>query len=212
MTENDHVDAQSVPADFQPQELIPPASPAESSLLAAYAEVCRSYHAIDDYRVKLLGFLPLASIVGLVVLEKGEFSGTERVANNEVVAYASFFAAAFTLALFVYEVRGIRRSHRLVQRGQKLEQVLGVQGQFWVCAFEANAATHPDRFVRRVAKLFNSTAAACIIYSLVFAAWLFVALRYGLAFNVLTCGLVAISFGCLVAACAYSVVRRLIPA
>ncbi|MCA1576672.1 MAG: hypothetical protein LC794_04825 [Acidobacteria bacterium] len=45
--------------------------------LAAYEEVCNSYHAIDDFRTKLLGILPIASL-GL----------------------ASFFAAAFTLHYF----------------------------------------------------------------------------------------------------------------
>ena len=37
----------------------------ERALLAAYSEVCKSYHAIDDFRMKLLGFLPLASIVAI---------------------------------------------------------------------------------------------------------------------------------------------------
>ena len=199
-------------AELRPQEDATPPAPDRQALLAAYAEVCRSYHAIDDFRMKLLGFLPLASIVGLVVLEKGEFGRSGSTVSNEVVAYASFFASAFTLALFVYEIRGIRRSHRLVQRGRRLEHILGVEGQFWVCTYEMSAEANPTTFAMRVALLFNSTAAACIIYSLVFAAWLFVALRFGFAFNILTCALSAISFGCLVAAGAYLVVRRLIPA
>jgi hypothetical protein len=32
---------------------------------AAYAEVCRSYERIDDFRAKLLGFLPFVSGAGL---------------------------------------------------------------------------------------------------------------------------------------------------
>jgi hypothetical protein len=184
----------------------------ESSVLSIYAEVCRSYHAIDDYRMKLLGFLPLASIVGLVVLEKDGFGVVARGGRNEIVAYASFFAAAFTLALFLYEIRGIRRSHRLVQRGEYLERELGIRGQFWVCAEEARAAAQADTLARRLAKFINATAAACAMYSLVFAAWLFVGLRYGLDIPVLTCVLCAVVFGLLVSVGAYIVVRKLIPA
>jgi hypothetical protein len=37
-------------------------------LLPAYNELCTSYHAIDDFRTKLLGFLPLVTGGGLVLL------------------------------------------------------------------------------------------------------------------------------------------------
>jgi hypothetical protein len=37
-------------------------------LLAAYNQLCTSYHAIDDFRAKLLGFLPLVTGGGLVLL------------------------------------------------------------------------------------------------------------------------------------------------
>ena len=33
--------------------------------LKAYEELCTSYRAIDDFRAKLLGFLPLATVVRL---------------------------------------------------------------------------------------------------------------------------------------------------
>ena len=41
----------------------------KSAFLAAYSEVCKSYHAIDDFRMKLLGALPLASLVGIFLLD-----------------------------------------------------------------------------------------------------------------------------------------------
>ena len=37
----------------------------QSAALAAYTEICKSYHAIDEFRMKLLGLLPLASLVGV---------------------------------------------------------------------------------------------------------------------------------------------------
>jgi hypothetical protein len=40
------------------------------ALLAAYAEICKSYHAIDDFRMKLLGLLPFTSLAGILLLSK----------------------------------------------------------------------------------------------------------------------------------------------
>ena len=191
----------------------------DSAVLAVYAEVCRSYHAIDEFRMKLLGLLPLASIVGLVVLDKGSFGSIGSAVQNEVIAYAGIFASAFTLALFLYEVRGIRRSDQLVERGLELERRMGIHGQFWVCATEAKAAKTNDTKAaktrsprHRINRLVNSITAACFIYSLVFSAWLFVALRYGFGIVTKTCVLFAHGFGLFVGTVAYSVVRRLIPA
>ena len=43
----------------------------EANLRTAYQDVCSSYHAIDNFRAKLLGFLPLASGTGIfLVLDK----------------------------------------------------------------------------------------------------------------------------------------------
>jgi hypothetical protein len=38
------------------------------NLLTAYRELCTSYRAIDDFRTKLLGFLPLATGTGIFFL------------------------------------------------------------------------------------------------------------------------------------------------
>jgi hypothetical protein len=37
-------------------------------LKTAYQEFCNSYRAIDDFRAKLLGFLPLATWTGIFLL------------------------------------------------------------------------------------------------------------------------------------------------
>jgi hypothetical protein len=183
------------------------------SVRVVYQQVCDSYHAIDEFRMKLLGFLPLTSIVGLLVLEKGTLGALTSVVRNELVAYVAFFAAAFTLALFIYEIRGIRRSHGLVRRGRELETALNIRGQFWVCTEEATAAVEPSTYRRRAARPFNAKVAACFMYSLVLAAWIFVALRYGLAWDARTCGLWAIAFGGMVGMGTYLfLVRKLIPA
>jgi len=77
-------------------------------LLAAYSEVCRSYHAIDDFRTKLLGVLPLTSLAGVFLIDtnKSVFSPTSDA--HVILGFAGIFAALLTLALFGYEVRGMR--------------------------------------------------------------------------------------------------------
>jgi len=63
--------------------------------------------------------------------------------------FASILAALLTLALFGYEVRGIRRSDHLITEGMHLEQQLGItHGQFHVCESEHSNA-------KRLSRVFN---------------------------------------------------------
>lgn len=68
----------------------------KEALRTAYQEVCRSYHAIADFRAKLLGLLPLASGTGIYLLAKGD--------TNYLVPLG-IFGFVVTLGLFVYEIR-----------------------------------------------------------------------------------------------------------
>jgi hypothetical protein len=170
-------------------------------LLEAYKEVCTSYHAIDDFRTKLLGVLPVASLVGILVVGKDTpFAEGEL---QPLIGFGSFFGAAFTLGLFLFEIRGILRCHHLITRGTKLEEALDVEGQFHVCSREREKSG-PERF-------FNSIVAACAVYSLVFAAWLFMALRFSFGWHPIGCGLTAIVFGGLLAVGVHAVVSERIP-
>jgi len=45
---------------------------------------------------------------------------------HELVGFASIFAALLTVALFLYEIRGIQRTHNLVTEGRHLEEKLGL--------------------------------------------------------------------------------------
>lgn len=179
----------------------------DPGMLAAYAEVCRSYHAIDEFRMKLLGLLPLASLVAVFMVDRsalvaGELSGGG--AGRELLGFAAIFAAMLTLALFGYEVRGIQRCHNLITEGKHIEEVLGIgHGQFHVCTEEHE---NPSMITRAL----NAKLIACFIYSLVFAGWLFLALRvFGL--TAFTCAVSAIIIGVAVAVVMYAGVRRLTP-
>jgi hypothetical protein len=174
-------------------------------LLAAYAEVCRSYHAVDDFRAKLLGILPIASLAGILLVSKDSLFAAATA--QPLVGFGSFFAAAFTLSLFLFEIRGILRCHHLIERGEALEAALEVKGQFYVCAHQQAVANDSGS-----ERIFNAKVAASAIYSLVFAAWLFMALRFTFGLTIMGCGLTATAVGGLLAVGAHAVVNKRIAA
>jgi hypothetical protein len=181
--------------------------PSEPALLAAYDEVCRSYHGVDDFRAKLLGILPIASLAGIIVLGKDNLFTTGTQASQRLIGFGSFFAAAFTLFLFLYEIRGILRCHDLIQRGEELEGKLRVKGQFFVCADE-----HRQSEKSKTERIFNAKVAASGIYSLVFSAWLFMALKFSFGFAIIGCGFTATVVGILLAVGTHQVVEQKIGA
>jgi hypothetical protein len=175
-------------------------------LLAAYTEICKSYHAIDDFRTKLLGFLPLTSLAGVFLLDTNKMLSFQNILSNELLGFAAIFAALLTLALFGYEVRGMQRTHHLVREGKHLEEELGIgHGHFHICLEE-----HDDAL--GISNIFNAKTLASVIYSVVFAAWLFIALRLGFGINTLTCSFCAVIIGFILALCVSLIVKKLIPA
>jgi hypothetical protein len=133
------------------------------NLKTVYSELCVSYRAIDDFRTKLLGFLPLATGAGLFLLvsdkDKMDFA-------RQFFRPMGLFGFIITLGLFSYELYAIKKCGRLIRVGKLLEKdklLLHLDGQFgW----------RP----RSVAGMINEPFAAGIIYPVVLAAWMFVAL------------------------------------
>ena len=173
-------------------------------LLAAYGEVCNSYHAIDEFRTKLLGILPIASLAGILLLGKDNLFQADSL-SMRLIGFASFFAAAFTLALFLFEIRGILRCHHLIERGADLEKDLAVRGQFFVCSRQHAEGGGIER-------VFNAKVAASAVYSLVFAAWLFLALRFTFGLHLIGCGLTATIIGGALGFGVHALLNRKIPA
>src|SRR5437870_10645475 len=98
------------------------------NLRTVYSELCVSYRAIDDFRTKLLGFLPLATGAGLFLLvsdrDKMDFA-------RQFFRPMGFFGFIITLGLFSYELYGIKKCGRLIRVGKHLEKTeLGIDGQF----------------------------------------------------------------------------------
>jgi hypothetical protein len=136
-------------------------TPAVTHLLGAYNELCNSYRAIDDFRTKLLSFLPLVTGGGLVLL-----SGQAVEIRKEFFGPVGRFGILVTLGLLAYELFGIKKCHSLIQAGKALERDMHIaNGQF---------TGRPNNLLWVV----NEPFAAALIYPAVLGAWVYVALFY----------------------------------
>ena len=129
------------------------------NLRVVYSEVCKSYHAIADFRAKLLALLPIASGAGgLLIL-------AEKDTVKEYLGPIGVFGAAVTLGLFVYELRGIQRCRALINAGKALETKMEIgDGQFG------------SRPKGRMGGLIGAETAGWIVYLTVLAAWCYLAI------------------------------------
>jgi FtsH-binding integral membrane protein len=127
-----------------------------ANFLAAYQQLCTSYHAIDDFRAKLLGFLPLATGTGIALLAKIDLA-------KQFLGAIGAFGFVIALGLFFYELHGIKKCAHLMHAGKKMESDMGIYGQF---------RSRPQY----VAGFINEPCAASVIYPAVLAAWTYLAL------------------------------------
>jgi len=127
-------------------------------LKTTYEETCKWYHAIDDFRAKLLGFLPFVSGTGIFFLSK------DVVVGKDYLALAGLLGFLITLGLLFYELRGLQRCIRLRNVAKDLEEQMAVFGPFrlWPTSLYG---------------LVNEPMAACIIYPAVLAAWIYFAIH-----------------------------------
>src|SRR5882672_12072985 len=103
------------------------ASPQDEQL-KVYEQLCHSYRAIDDFRAKLLGFLPLATGTGVFLLITDR---AKLVFMQNLLQPIGAFGFVITLGLFFYELYGIKKCTHLIGAGIKLETDLEVKnGQF----------------------------------------------------------------------------------
>jgi hypothetical protein len=155
-------------------------------LKTGYQEVCQRYKGIDDFRLKLLGLLPLTTsgIFLLLKLNLPSASAQEELnsplsfplpvpfyeesldigqwLSGSVTGPIGLFGFVATLGLFFYELRGMQYCIALIRAGQDIEKELGVEGCF-------------SRRPPRVAGFLGVRAAAGVIYPGVLAAWAYMA-------------------------------------
>ena len=129
---------------------------AESEREAAYRELSATFRQLDDFRGKLLGFLPLASGVGIVAILKD--------GSDTVPAALGLLGAVVTLGLGVHEFRTILRCRALIEVGQELEKALELDQR--VGPFQGYPRRLPYPFI-------STGVASAIVYGSVFVAWLY---------------------------------------
>jgi hypothetical protein len=130
-------------------------------LLPAYNELCTSYHAIDEFRYKLLGFLPLVTGGALALL-----SGRAEDIRQDFFGPVGRFGILVTLGLLAYEMFGIKKCHALLKAGDAMERAMGLRD---------------GQFIRRPNNLLwvvNEPFAAALIYPAVLAAWTYLSVLY----------------------------------
>ncbi len=75
-----------------------------------YNELCTSYRAIDDFRAKLLGLIPLVTGTGISLLfEKIQNAQDIPIETKGLLTAIGVFGALITLGLFSYEIFGIKK-------------------------------------------------------------------------------------------------------
>jgi hypothetical protein len=139
-----------------------------NNLKTAYDQLCTSYRAIDDFRAKLLGFLPLVTGGGLILLAGQAMDGRE-----ELFGPAGLFGIAVTIGLLAYELFGIKKCHALLIAGEDLEKEMGLP--------VGEMGKPAGQFIRRpnhLLRVVNEPFAAAAIYPAVLAAWTYLALFF----------------------------------
>lgn len=88
-----------------------------NDLKAIYDQLCTSYHSVDDFRAKLLGFLPLVS--GIAIFEL-----LEKVESTDYLSAIGFFGVITTLGLLIYELKGIQKCTGYIEFGFQIEKTI----------------------------------------------------------------------------------------
>ena len=138
-------------------------TPRAEKLMTVYRELCNSYRAIDDFRTKLLGFLPLATGAGLffLVTDKAKLD-----VASPYLGPIGAFGFVITLGLFFYEFYGIKKCGALIGAGRILETELHI---------------YDGQFLKRphgVLGFINEPFAAGVIYPAVLSAWTLLAMSF----------------------------------
>lgn len=183
--------------DSTPYQTAP--APPNAHLTTAYSELCRSFLALHDFRMKLLGLLPVASIAGLLAVGRSLTTAPPTTLEEHVVGYIGIFSSIFTLALFAYEVRSLMMCHDYRLTGAQLESEMDIYGQFRRCNETRAFMCYQSRIGRPVSRAINDKLTSSLVYSFVFASWFFVGLKFTLNLATDECVWWALIIGAVVA-------------
>lgn len=137
------------------------------NLRSTYGELCNSYHAVDDFRAKLLALLPLVSGVAIF-----ELLGKSELA--QFMPIIGFLGTVTGIGLFIYELKGIQKCTGYIKYGAQLEKSLidkEFTGQFSSLSLDEKI---------NWTYFFTEPVASAIIYASVIGAWVYVATLRGI--------------------------------
>jgi hypothetical protein len=99
---------------------MPEQTSSEETLRMQYSEICKSHSAITDFRAKLLALLPIASGSGIFFL----LTKRSEPIDTTYLSVIGLFGFLVTLALFIYELRGIQHCKALNDLASRCEFAL----------------------------------------------------------------------------------------
>jgi hypothetical protein len=145
-------------------------------LAALYSEVCTSFHAITEFRAKLLAFLPTSSAAAIFLL-----LGTNTA--EEVDRYLlpiGILGFLVTIGLLIYETEGNRKCVALEGVGAALECALTPEGERIIGQFHSKFRgtfrgphdPHMPWPLGRLPRFVGAGGAAGVIYVAVLMAWI----------------------------------------
>lgn len=135
-----------------------------------YDKCCESYHKVDDFRAKLLGFLPLASGISILGSLYIEHKQGEESFLNEHNLEIGLFGLFVSLGLLIFELKGIEKCTQFIALGIWLEnrmKSINTDDKEEKKGIFINLSKG-DNFI-------NEPVAAAFIYSVVLALWTYVA-------------------------------------
>lgn len=137
----------------------------DNKLLEVYKQLNAGYHAVDDFRAKLLGFLPLASGVAFICLLDPAKASSVTPHLKEI----GIAGMLVTLGLLIYELKGIMKCTDFIFSGKAIEEKLlvgsSLSGKFSELAKEKNT----------IWGYVTEPVASAIVYATVMAGWAYVA-------------------------------------
>ena len=150
-----------------------------------YEEICKSYHAIDDFRAKLLALLPIASGAGGALLLANKDTTTKYLTPLGILG------VIVTVGLAIYEFNQGTRCRILMRVAARIEKELHLNeltGQYrailpdwekslWKAFQEDFKIWNWDENKMRIALHLNLFWAGLVVYGAVIAGWIYVAFQ-----------------------------------
>lgn len=136
-----------------------------------YDKCCESYHKVDDFRAKLLGFLPLASGLSILGSLYIEHKPGEQSFLNEHNLEIGLFGLFVSLGLLIFELKGIEKCTQFISLGGWLENKMKS-----INTDDSNEKKGMFINLSEGDKFINEPVAAAFIYSIVLALWTYVAM------------------------------------